>query len=91
MLAFSTAHRDLPPAELEASKAVSVAVDMLVDAQINQLFDAAIEATEAAIVNALLGAETMTGRDDITAYVLGAERLLDALRSCGSGAELTVD
>jgi D-aminopeptidase len=42
------------------------------------LFYAAIEATEAAIVNALLAAETMIGRDGITAHALTAERLLDA-------------
>jgi D-aminopeptidase len=80
MLAFSTAHHDLPPAELEESAATSVLVDMLVDTHITPLFYAAIEATEAAIVNALLAAETMTGRDGITAHALGAERMLDALR-----------
>jgi L-aminopeptidase/D-esterase-like protein len=37
------------------------------------------EATEAAIVNALLAAETMIGRDGITAHALTAERLLDAI------------
>jgi D-aminopeptidase len=79
MLAFSTAHRDLPPAELQESAAVSVSVDMLVDAHIDPLFYAAVEATEAAIVNALLAAQTMTGRDGITAHALGAERLLGAL------------
>ena len=36
---------------------------MVVDAHIDPLFYAAVEATEAAIVNALLAAETMTGRD----------------------------
>jgi D-aminopeptidase len=82
MLAFSTANRDLPPADdlWEQSAAVSVSVDMLADAHIDALFHAAIEATEAAIVNALLAAETMTGRDGITAHALGAERLIDALR-----------
>ena len=80
ILAFSTAHRDLPPAESEEISPLSVAVDMLADAHITSLFHAAVEATEAAIVNALLAAETMTGRDGITAHAIGAERLLDALR-----------
>jgi D-aminopeptidase len=53
---------------------------MVVDAHMDPLFYAAIEATEAAIVNALLSAETMIGRDGITAHALTAERLLDALR-----------
>jgi D-aminopeptidase len=90
MIAFSTAHPDLPGVELAESEAVAVGVDMLVDAHIDPLFDAAIEATEAAIVNALLAAETMTGRDGITAYALGAERLLDALRRLDP-AKLTLE
>jgi D-aminopeptidase len=82
ILAFSTAHRDLPPADdlWEQSAAVSVSVDMLADVHIDALFHAAVEATEAAIVNALLAAETMTGRDGITAHAIGAERLVAALR-----------
>jgi D-aminopeptidase len=82
ILAFSTAHRDLPPADdlWEQSAAVSVSVEMLADVHIDALFHAAVEATEAAIVNALLAAETMTGRDGITAHAIGAERLVAALR-----------
>ena len=38
-----------------------------------------VEATEEAILNALLAAETMTGRDGITAHRLDPERLLRAL------------
>jgi D-aminopeptidase len=83
MLAFSTAQRDLPPTEFAAGAPVSVPVEMLVDSHIDPLFYAAIEATEAAIVNALLAAETMTGRDGITAHAIGADRLLDALRRLG--------
>ena len=33
-----------------------------------------------AIVNALLAAETMTGRNGVTAHALGADRLMAALR-----------
>ena len=80
ILAFSTAHRDLPPVEADESPVLSVTVEMLPDAHITALFHAAVEATEAAIVNALLAAETMTGRDGITAHAIGAERLLAALR-----------
>src|SRR4029453_10013554 len=45
----------------------------------NPLFYAAIEATEEAIVNALLAAETMTGRGGATAYGLEAELLTEAM------------
>ena len=48
---------------------------MLSDAYITALFDAVVEATEEAIVNAMLGAETMVGRDGITAHALPGERL----------------
>ena len=43
------------------------------------LFHAAAEATEAAILNALLAAGDMTGRDGITAHGLTPELLLGAL------------
>ena len=76
------AHRDLPPAEVEDERrAVSRRRRRCSPTPTSTpLFHAAIEATEAAIVNALLAAETMTGRDGITAHALGAERLLGALR-----------
>ena len=43
------------------------------------LFDAAVEATEEAILNALLGATTTEGRDGVVAYALTGERLVRAL------------
>ena len=48
----------------------------LADAFIDPLF---YGATEEAIVNALLAAETMTGRDGVTAHALTPERLLNEL------------
>ena len=45
-----------------STQTVGESVRMTPDASIDTLFYAAIEATEAAIVNALLAAETMTGR-----------------------------
>jgi D-aminopeptidase len=55
-------------------------VTVIGDGAINDLFYAVIDATEEAILNALLAAGTMTGRDGITAHAIGAERLLAALR-----------
>jgi len=46
---------------------------------LGSLFWAAIEATEEAIVNALVAAETMTGRDGITAFVLPHDLLRAAM------------
>jgi D-aminopeptidase len=56
---------------------------MVADNRIDSLFYAAVEATEAAIVNALLAAETMTGRGGATAHALTAERLVDAMARLG--------
>ena len=56
-------------------------VETLGDGAINDLFYAVIDATEEAILNALLAAETMVGRDGITAYGLDPARLVDVLRT----------
>jgi D-aminopeptidase len=45
----------------------------------NLLFEAVVDATEEAILNALLAAETMTGRGGNTAYALEPDLLLEAL------------
>jgi D-aminopeptidase len=50
---------------------------------LNDLFYAVIEATEEAIVNALLAAETMTGRGGATVHALEADRLLEVMRRYG--------
>jgi DNA-binding GntR family transcriptional regulator len=47
---------------------------------ISPLFRAVVEATEEAILNAMLAAETITGRGGATAYALEPERLHAALR-----------
>ena len=60
-----------------------VEVAMLADGALDPLFDAVIEATEEAILNALLAAETMTGRDSITAYRLEPSRLQQILNAGG--------
>ena len=52
---------------------------MLSNTFITPLFDAVSDATEEAILNALLAAETMTGRDGITAWALEAAALEEAL------------
>jgi len=56
------------------------------DFAIGPLFDATIEATEEAILNALVAAETMTGRDGITAHALPHDRLLETMARFGRPA-----
>ena len=64
------------------------AVDRRADARRRpdlQLFQAAVEATEEAIVNALLAAGTMTGADGITAHGLEGERVVEIMARYGRG------
>jgi D-aminopeptidase len=80
-LAFSTANRGVGSADLGRRTPLTHQVTVLSNAHVTPLFDAVVEATEEAIVNALLSAETMTGRDGVTAHRLDPERLLAALRA----------
>ena len=75
-LAFATGN--LPPGGLQSTQA-TVPLGMVTNEYISPLFYAAAEATEAAILNALLAAGDMKGRDGITAYGLTPELLLGAL------------
>jgi D-aminopeptidase len=53
------------------------------DIVIDRLFDAVIEATEEAIVNALVAAKTVVGRDGITAHAIPHDRLVEVMRAAG--------
>jgi D-aminopeptidase len=79
-LAFSTGNRGLPEPSYGARSPLTTSLTMLSDAYITPLFDATVEATEEAILNALLAAETMTGKDGVTAHRLEPDLLLRALR-----------
>jgi D-aminopeptidase len=83
-LAFSTANRGMPSVSLGAETPVTVPVEILLDTFITPLFDAVVEATEEAILNALLSARTMTGRDNIVAPALESDRLRTILEDFGA-------
>jgi D-aminopeptidase len=83
-LAFATGNRGISMHGGEDDPRVTADLRMVVDSHINPLLEATAEATEAAIVNALLAAETMTGRDGITAHALDHDRLLEIMRDYGS-------
>jgi D-aminopeptidase len=82
-IAFATGNRGLTQEPPGPSEPLTVPLRMLSNALITPLFDAVVEATEAAILNALLQAGTMIGRDGITAHGLDGERLLEVLRGSG--------
>jgi len=78
-LAFSTGNRGaLGSYKIEAAT-TPLAVTMIPDGAISDLFWGAIEATEEAILNALVAADTMTGRDGITAHRLDHRQLVEIM------------
>ena len=85
MLAFSTGNIGAVASYKIEEPAVPIDVRMLPDGAMTDLFWAAIEATEEAILNALVAAETMTGRDGITAHALPHDALIAVMTSYGRG------
>jgi L-aminopeptidase/D-esterase-like protein len=73
-LAFSTAN---PRAAADTGLAP---VTMLPNDRINPIFEATVQATEEAIINAMLAARTMTGADSVRSYALPHDRLQAVLR-----------
>jgi L-aminopeptidase/D-esterase-like protein len=53
---------------------------MLPNDRIDPVFQGAIEATEEAIINAMVAAETMTGIDGYTVHALPHDRLKEVMR-----------
>jgi D-aminopeptidase len=80
---FATGNRGLPRLDYAPGKPVAVPVAMVANPYLGVLFEAVIEATEEAILNALVAARTMTGRDGIVAHALEHDRLRAAMRSYG--------
>jgi L-aminopeptidase/D-esterase-like protein len=73
-IAFSTANANA------ASAADTAQVAMLSNARIGAVFEATVQATEEAIVNALVAAETMTGVDGHRIEAISHDALRTALR-----------
>jgi D-aminopeptidase len=76
-LAFSTA------AMTSADQRGVTSVPMLADERIDPVYEAAVQGTEEAIINALLAAETMKGADDLVVPALPHDRLRLILRKYG--------
>jgi L-aminopeptidase/D-esterase-like protein len=77
-IAFSTANGGMAGRDTGVAR-----MEMLPNPRINPLFYATVQATEEAILNAMLAAETMTGADDLRVHALPSDRLLAALRKYG--------
>jgi D-aminopeptidase len=76
-LAFSTAKTGTPDSLGVKS------VPMLDDESIDPVYDATVQATEEAIINALLASKTMTGADFLRVPELPHDRLREVLRKYG--------
>ena len=86
VLAFATGNRGLATTDDPGAAApVTHDVRMVLDNRMTPLFKATVEATEAAVVNALLAAGTLTGRDGVTAHALDHERLVEVMARYGRG------
>ena len=73
-IAFSTANPGAP------SQSEVVSLQMIPNSRITPIFSATVQATEEAIINAIVAAETMTGRDGNTVYGLPHERLKEVMK-----------
>jgi len=56
---------------------------MMTNDRITPLFQATAQATEAAITNALLAAETTTGANDLRIFAMPVDRMLAAMKKYG--------
>ena len=79
-LAFSTAASGLGGADVAAA-------EMLSNERIDWLFSATVQATEEAVLNAMVAAETMVGADGVTARELPHDLVREILRGHGRLAE----
>jgi L-aminopeptidase/D-esterase-like protein len=77
-IAFSTAN---PRAWFNDGPVTTL--QMLPNDRITPLFQATVQATEGAITNALLAAETMTGADNLRIYALPVDRMLGVMKKYG--------
>jgi L-aminopeptidase/D-esterase-like protein len=77
-IAFSTYHTDIGTEEGGLHD-----LKMLGNSDLNPIFRATVEASEEAIVNAMVAAETMTGKNGLKVHAIPHDRLREALRKYG--------
>ena len=77
-LAFSTGKIDAAP-----DRQGVLPLRMLTDERIDPIYEATVQATEEAIINAMLAAQTMTGADDLRVPAIPHDQLRSILRKYG--------
>ncbi len=78
-LCFATGNRGMTPGDIGGQSPLTYPLVMFCDDDITGLYAATVEATEEAIVNAMLAAPTLEGRDGFVAHGLDGERLRAAI------------
>ncbi|MBB5220784.1 L-aminopeptidase/D-esterase-like protein [Amaricoccus macauensis] len=73
-IAFSTGNPEA------FSREKSTTMEMVSNDNMGPIFHATVDATEEAIINAMVAAETMKGRDDNVSFAIPHDRLQEALR-----------
>ncbi|HLE71773.1 MAG TPA: P1 family peptidase, partial [Vicinamibacteria bacterium] len=74
-IAFSTFHKNIG-----TEQGGLYDLKMLGNSDLNPIFRATVEASEEAVINAMVAAETMTGRNGTKVYAIPHDRLREALR-----------
>ena len=82
-LAFSTANRGMASQHEGSPAPLTHVAEWITHPHLDAFFQAAAEATAEAILNAMLQAETMVGRDSVTAHALDGEQLVQVLDGVG--------
>lgn len=77
-IAFSTAN--VFPRRTESG---TFQIQMLINSRLSSLFEAAIEATEEAVINSMTMATTMTGRNNRTMHAIPLDRLKKVIKQYG--------
>jgi len=81
-IGFTTANR-----EAAAERAVEVPLTMLPNDRLNPFISASVHATEEAILNAMLAAETLTGINGYTVPALPQDRLREIIARANGALE----
>jgi D-aminopeptidase len=82
MLAFATGNRGIPPYAWDEDPDAlqpEIPLKMVAPQLMTRLFDLTIEATEEAILNALVAATTLTGRNGTTVHAIDHTKLRQVL------------
>lgn len=80
MIAFSTGNADIPSEYYRRDVPMTHTGTSVPHQRLSPLLEAAADATEEAILNSLLAAEDMVGRDGVTSHALDPARLAEVLR-----------